>query len=83
MGIMELAKSSSNNRNGNELNKLLAAAVVNKKFRELLLTDPKAALNNGYNGETFQLREEDQRLVLSIRAESLAEFAAHFVKLSQ
>lgn len=83
MGIMELAKSSSNNRNGNELNKLLAAAVVNKKFRDLLLTDPKAALNNGYNGETFQLREEDQRLVLSIQAESLAEFAAHFVKLSQ
>lgn len=65
------------------MNKLLAAAVVNKKFCNLLLTNPRAALNNGYNGETFQLEEEAQRLVLSIQAESLAEFAAHFVELKQ
>jgi hypothetical protein len=80
---MDIAKSSSNNRNGSGINKLLAAAVVNKKFCDLLLTDPKAALRNGYNGESFQLREEDQRLVLSIQADSLADFAAHLVKLRQ
>lgn len=80
---MDIEKSSSNNGNGNGLNKLLAAAVVNKKFCDLLLTNPQAALNNGYNGETFHLQEEDQRLVLSIRAGSLAEFAAHIIEIRQ
>ncbi len=68
------------NGNGIEILKLLSAAVVNKKFRNLLLTNPKSALNSGYNGETFQLGEEERALVLSIKAKSLPEFAFFLMK---
>jgi hypothetical protein len=58
-----------------ELSRLLTAAVVNKRFCKLLLTNPASALASGYNGESFRLDRDDKDLVLSIRAKSLAEFA--------
>jgi len=57
------------------LSRLLAAAVVNKTFRELLLTRPDAALQQGYLGEDFKLSREDQRRVLNIHARDLADLA--------
>jgi len=54
---------------------LLAAAVVNKRFRTLLLTDPQLALSQGYYGETFPLTSRERKLVLSIKAENLSDFA--------
>jgi hypothetical protein len=38
-----------------EMSRLVTAAVVNKKFCDLLLTSPAAALAAGYNGESFYL----------------------------
>ncbi len=38
-----------------ELNRILSAAVVSRRFRNLLLSDAAAALHSGYNGETFEL----------------------------
>ena len=35
------------------LNSVFAAAVVNREFRNMLLQDPKIALENGYLGEQF------------------------------
>ena len=58
-----------------ELSRLITAAVVNQKFCNLLLTNPAMALATGYNGETFRLATEEQELILSIRATSLADFA--------
>lgn len=58
-----------------ELSRLVTAAVVNKKFCDLLLTSPAAALAAGYNGESFHLRPEEQEVVISIRASSLTDFA--------
>lgn len=58
-----------------EISRLLAAAVINKGFRELLLSDPARALAQGYHGEEFQLDYEQKTLILSIRAESLSDFA--------
>lgn len=58
-----------------ELNRLLAAAVVNRQFCQLLLNDPAAALAEGYLGEAFRLAEEERRLLLALRAESLPELA--------
>jgi len=58
-----------------ELNRLLAAAVVSPTFCRLLLDEPGFALQNGYQGETFLLSEEERALVLSIRAETLTELA--------
>lgn len=54
---------------------LLAAAVVNQNFRTLLLTDPQRALDDGYHGEVFPLNPKEKKLILSIQAESLSDFA--------
>lgn len=57
------------------LSRVFAAAVVNHQFRNMLLNDPYAALENGYLGETFKLSDEERDLIISIRAESLADLA--------
>jgi hypothetical protein len=49
--------------------------VINKGFRELLLSNPAQALAQGYYGESFRLDPDQKALVLSIRAESLSDFA--------
>jgi hypothetical protein len=54
---------------------LIAVAVSNRHFRQLLLTDPGKALATGYRGETFALSEEERSWVLAVRASSLQEFA--------
>jgi len=58
-----------------EISRLLSAAVINKGFRDLLLSDPAQALAQGYFGEKFSLDNEQKSLVLSIQAESLKDFA--------
>ena len=60
-----------------ELNRLLLAAVVNQEFCELLMTDPKKALADGYDDQPFDLSAEEETLILSIRAVSLPDFASH------
>ncbi|MGD2158963.1 MAG: hypothetical protein PVG32_18935 [Anaerolineales bacterium] len=66
---------SSTSMNASELSRLINAAVVNQRFRRLLLSDPARALVDGYNGEGFRLDAEILDLVLSIRASDLTEFA--------
>ena len=56
-----------------ELSRLLAAAIVSPPFCNLLLVDPKQAIENGYQGETFLLSDAERYLLLFIHAESLAE----------
>lgn len=63
-----------------ELNRLLTAAVINRNFCELLLSDPANALANGYNGEYFHLANEEKARLLSIRARSLEEFARRLLE---
>ena len=58
-----------------ELARLLAAAIVNPAFCRLLLIDPKLAIENGYQGETFLLNDAERYLILSIQADSLVELA--------
>jgi hypothetical protein len=57
------------------ISRLLAAAVINREFRDLLLSDPERALTQGYQGETFSLDYREKKLVLSVRAKSLTDFA--------
>jgi hypothetical protein len=56
-----------------ELSRLLAAAVVSPTFCNLLLVDPKLAIENGYQGETFLLSDEERYLLLFIHAETLTD----------
>jgi hypothetical protein len=58
-----------------ELNRLLATAVVNYQFRNMLLNDPEAALKDGYQGTPFSLADEERKLLLSIHADSLQDLA--------
>ena len=60
---------------GRQLGRLLAAAVVNSSFCDLLLRDAGKAISSGFQGERFFLTNEELDLVLSIRAASLVEFA--------
>ena len=63
-----------------ELSRLIVAAVVNQKFCDLLLTSPATALATGYNGESFHLTPEEQKLVASTHAVSLIDFASQLTK---
>jgi hypothetical protein len=58
-----------------ELSRLMAAAVVNPSFCHLLLEDPKQAIENGYQGETFLLSDAARYLLLYIHADTLADLA--------
>jgi hypothetical protein len=62
------------------LNQLFAAAVVSQQFCKLLLNDPHSALNQGYLGDKFNLTLEEQTLILSIQARSLADLATQVNK---
>jgi len=62
-----------------EISRMLTAAVVSRKFCQLLLADPLLAMRSGYNGETFQLSADEANLLSSIRATSLRDFAAQLL----
>ncbi len=58
-----------------ELSRLMTAAVINQKFRSLLLYDPVMALSSGFQGEKFSLAADEVDSILSIHASNLADFA--------
>ena len=62
-----------------ELSRLLAAAVINPEFCHLLLDNPELALKSGFQGEDFQFTKEARELILSTRADSLADLANQFM----
>lgn len=61
------------------LGSVLAAAVVNREFRNTLLQNPRAALENGYMGEQFLLTAEEHSLLTSIEATSLTDLAQQII----
>ena len=62
-----------------EVGRLLAAAVVNRQFRHLLLNDPVQALDMGYQGEEFNFTKNEYDLIFSVQAQSLSELAGQLV----
>ena len=67
-------------RNLASLSKLFEAAVVNRQFCQLLLSQPETALRQGYLGNTFNLTLEEQALIISIQAHSLPDLAQQVTK---
>ncbi len=65
------------------ISRLLAAAVINQGFRELLLTSPSQAIADGFQGETFGLNRYERDVILSIQASTLSEFAAALVSFQK
>jgi hypothetical protein len=47
----------------------------------MLLSDPMKAISCGYSGEQFNLDHEDKNRLATIRATSLAEFAAQLSRI--
>jgi hypothetical protein len=70
-----IPNSTDRPSNGNEISRLLTAAVVNTRFRTLLLNDPARALAVGFNGESFRFARDEHERIVSIKAHSLADFA--------
>jgi hypothetical protein len=66
-----------------ELNRLLCAAVVSKSFRSMLMTNPEVAVASGYQGESFNLSDEDRSWLSSIRPANLVDLAANLVTHQQ
>ncbi len=61
--------------NDREIGRLIAAAVINKRFCDLLLSDPSQAITQGFQGESFHIAGKDRELILSIKAKTLSDFA--------
>lgn len=57
------------------LHRLFAAAIVSDQFRKTLLRAPEEALANGYLGQTFPLTDQEKKIIKTIRAETLTDFA--------
>lgn len=70
-----LQPSEKTNDNEREYSRIMTAAVVNERFRKLLLSNPSLALKSGYGGEAFYLESEESERISAIKATSLAEFA--------
>lgn len=64
-----------------ECSRLLSAAVINRNFCTMLLSDPSKAIHSGYSGEKFNLSKETEEKITTIRATSLQEFAAKLAAL--
>jgi hypothetical protein len=63
-----------------ELSRLLAAAVVNQQFCQLLLDDPALALETGFQGESFTFTPDERQLIESICAVSLTDLAGQLMR---
>lgn len=57
------------------LHRLFAAAIVSDQFRTTLLHEPEEALAKGYLGQTFPLTDQERKIIKTIRAENLTDFA--------
>ena len=63
-----------------ELDGLFTAATVSKDFRQKLLSNAAQALADGYENQTFRLNPVERALVLSIRADTIQDFARQLRK---
>jgi hypothetical protein len=58
-----------------EIGKVLQAAVINKSFREKLLSNPMQSIEAGYFGEAFHLPAELLNNISLIKSSSLEHFS--------
>ncbi len=65
-----------------EMSRLINAALVDETFCRKLLFEPESAISAGYNGEIFRLSSFEAKFVLSVKAESLTDFAVRWTKSS-
>ena len=64
-----------------ECSRLIHAAIVNKRFREMLLANPIKSIETGYSGEYFRFSREEKERIKHIQARSLEEFALQLTQV--
>ncbi len=65
-----------------ECGRLLQAAVMNRRFRDSLLSDPVRAIEGGYCGEKFSFTREEKQRIRAIQATSLEDFASKVIQIN-
>jgi hypothetical protein len=80
MAAFTPAFSTVSRQSPGAVSRLITAALVDARFRNLLLTNPSAALLDEYNDRLFNLSLEEVELIQSIRATSLSDFANQVVQ---
>jgi hypothetical protein len=63
-----------------EFSRLIHAALINKRFREMLLVNPLLAIETGYCGESFHFPSELKERIQHIHAETLEVFSAELIQ---
>jgi hypothetical protein len=63
-----------------EMSRLLSAALVDRRFCDLLLARPDLALADGYNGESFHLSFKARQFILTTKSNSLVDLADRWVR---
>jgi hypothetical protein len=58
-----------------ECGRLIHAAVINRRFLDMLLTNPVKSIENGYCGEKFAFTHEEKQRIKLIHASNLADFS--------
>lgn len=64
-----------------ECGRLIHAAVINKRFREMLLANPVKSIETGYSGENFSFTREEKARIRHIQARSLEDFAVQLMQV--
>lgn len=63
-----------------KLNRLIAAAVISRDFRQMLLVNPAKGVQ-GYGNEAFNFTPTERELIEKIRATTLEDFANQVYQL--
>jgi len=66
-------------KGGQEISRILSAAVINHDFQHTLLNDPIAAISKGFQGECFAFSPKQKASLANIQAADLAGFASRIL----
>ena len=64
-----------------EFSRLIHAAIINRRFREKLITNPIQTIETGYCGEAFYFSRELRDQIRLIHADSLEDFSFQFLQI--
>jgi ribosomal protein S2 len=64
-----------------ECERLIHAAVINRRFLNGLLTNPIKTIDDGFCGEKFAFTREEKQRIKHIRARNLADFSNQLMQV--
>ncbi|HEX7557518.1 MAG TPA: hypothetical protein VF338_12890 [Leptolinea sp.] len=64
-----------------EFGRLVHAAIINSRFRQMLLTNPQCTIEKGYFGESFHFSNEMKEQINHIRVGTLEEFSSQVLQI--